>query len=145
MPHCPWKEPLGLCHPFTFNKFRQKPDFLDARCAEEEFNNACRESFSGRRGSANMYFSPFAVSSWNVLFSPSYGGGHIIIRGWNHFWTFFLNQWLGWLLIHLHISQKLFIPPVSPLFESNRAQRECSAEYPNGAYIRIINKLTVKM
>ena len=45
--------------------------------------------------------------------------------------------------MHLHISQKIVIPLVSPQFQSNQAQRECVAEYGNGAYIRITTKLTV--
>ena len=45
--------------------------------------------------------------------------------------------------MHLHISKKIVISLVSPLVKSNRAQRECIAEYTNGAYIRISNKLTV--
>ena len=45
--------------------------------------------------------------------------------------------------MHLHISKKIVISLVSPQFKSNRAQRECIAEYTNGAYIRISNKLTM--
>ena len=69
------------------------------------------------------------------------GHSHIILRGWSHFWTFFLNYWHRWFPFHLDISQKIVIALISAPFKSSLVLCESGAETRNEAYIRISTRI----
>ena len=78
-----------------------------------------------------------------VLFLPCsrHRARHIILRGWSHFWTFFLNYWHRGFPFHLDIPQKIVIALISAPFKSSLVLCESGAETRNEAYIRISTKI----